>query len=518
MKKLGLGIFLVLTLLVQSKTTVKAAFNPDLNGDGVVNAIDYALFIPKFGNPYTLLDYNTFLGSFGKTVATNKMQVGVIYGGLTSNNHKQRNATSAILAHPEWQSLWPYFTVVRSGDTIQIDQDDQRIVDQEIQLSSTAGINFWIFEGMPTPDAENVIGELNMYMNSQYKSSLKFSLLIAPDDLTQTNWQQKYIPLLTGYLKDPQYVKVKNGQPVLSIMLFDNLVKSLGEAGAKQRMLDFSNAMQSSLGVKPYLSMVDLGSSTSYAKAKYFGFDARSSYLGSPYAVYNVHGSPFSKMADGTATYWDTFKKSDLDYIPSVSTGLDGRPRGQDLYSGMGWNANSAWTQKATPQEIGNLTTRAVNWVKNNTSVTSAHLLTISEWSDVAEGQWILPTLGDGNGRLNAIAKALGGKQMATPISPYVDNPPPLPPTDPVTINAPIVSGATVKANQPIHITGKADIAARITMQLGASTYSFVNYKGSTFGTASFAIDMPALPAGGPYTLSVNGDVVPLKITNIMVK
>lgn len=38
----------------------------DLNGDGKVDINDYNLLLSKFGNPYTIFDYNNLVGNFGK--------------------------------------------------------------------------------------------------------------------------------------------------------------------------------------------------------------------------------------------------------------------------------------------------------------------------------------------------------------------------------------------------------------------------------------------------------------------
>jgi hypothetical protein len=39
----------------------------DLNQDHYVNLADYSLLISKYGNPYTLADYNNIIKNFGKT-------------------------------------------------------------------------------------------------------------------------------------------------------------------------------------------------------------------------------------------------------------------------------------------------------------------------------------------------------------------------------------------------------------------------------------------------------------------
>ena len=47
-----------------------ASGNGDLNGSGTVDLLDFNLLISKFGDPYTLLDFNHIILNFGKIVAT----------------------------------------------------------------------------------------------------------------------------------------------------------------------------------------------------------------------------------------------------------------------------------------------------------------------------------------------------------------------------------------------------------------------------------------------------------------
>lgn len=542
--KINYKILIISTLVYLSYLIgvdhILAAISPDINNDNIVDISDYNLVSQNFESLYTTFDFNTVVSNFGNIIQSppsptplssslpsatpvpqttptpqpaNKVNVGVLFGGLDSNNHQERNETEGILAFDQWRDRWPYYTIIRSDTptniTIDMHQDDQRVFDQSMQLASAAGIDYWIFEGMPVN--ETTIFGLNKFMNSQYKNSMHYTLMVSASRFGEATWKEKYIPILTKYFQDSQYLNVDGQRPLLYIMGFDKLVTSLGSEGARQRMIDVKGEIQSAIGPFPYLAMVDNGSQTSYSNAIYYRFEARTSYLGGAGgATSGQQGSPYATLANANASYWNTFIGPGASYIPTVATGLDPRPKfANSLFHD--WNPDSPWFLQGSPEEIANQVLRAVNWVKKNPNNASAKTLFIAHWSSFSEGQWIVPTISGGNARLNEISKVLGGRIMAAPTSPYAENPPPTHPINPVTITN-LKNLSKVKVNQPIHIIGEADYATRITMKMGSNKVFFINVKGGD-GSRTFELDLPPYPYEGPNDLKITGDVIPLTIT-----
>ncbi len=340
---------------------------------------------------------------------------------------------------------------------------------------------------------------------------MHYTLMVSASRFGEATWKEKYIPILAKYFQDPQYLRANGKKPLLYIMGFDKLVADLGSVEASQRMIDVKGAIQSAIGPFPYLAMVDSGSKDSYSNAAYYRFESKTSYLGgSGGASYGQTGAPYINLADANAKYWDTFVGAGLDYIPTVATGLDPRPKFANALF-HDWGPNSAWFLQGSAKEIANQVSRAVNWVKKNPNNASAKTLFIAHWSSPGEGQWIVPTIKEGNARLNEISKVLGGKIMTTPVSPYAGNPPPEHPTNPVTITN-LKNLSKVKVNQPIHIIGEADYATRITMKMGSNKLFFINVKGGD-GSRTFELDLPPYPYEGQVDLKITGDVIPLTIT-----
>ena len=116
---------------------------------------------------------------------------------------------------------------------------------------------------------------------------------------------------------------------------------------------------------------------------------------------------------------------------------------------------------------------------------------------------------------------------MSTPVSPYASNPPARHSQGTVTLFSPFdKDGAVLSANQDIVVSGRAPMAARLTIRiLGSGTghvseLFFINGKG-TLAERNFTVTLPGLPAGGPYYLvvtGVDGDVKYYKVFGIQVK
>ena len=513
-----------------------AANFPDLNNDNKVNIFDYNILVAAFGKTgaigwikadidkngkVNIFDYNLLVANFGKT-DPDKVLVGVrfwpAYFAYGNNGHYKRNTHEQWLANPQWKDRWPYYTIIRSdtptNTTIDIHQDDQRVIDQEIQLAAAAGLDYWALETNSIDPKWN----LSVYLKSPYKNQLKFALITAMGDLAGEKWEG-YVSSMIGFFKDAQYVRVGGQRPLLFMEQFDGFVSKLGgKEAAKRKMEEFSNRVKAAVGTKPYLVLFNWSSESSWQDAKYFSFDAQALY--NCRTVERVSDAPYSSLTAGCEERWARFTSSDLGYVPTAQVAYDPRSRSE---AKTGEDASNAiWYRKGSPTEIANHVKRAMNWVRANPSIANANTVLIAAWSDYSEGGWLEPTLREGNARLNALAKVLGGRQMAVPPSPYASIPSPAPhPVGNVT-NLSVSEGTTFKANQPIHITGNAPAAARINFKLNRSERAFINgdsnnyYKQDTLG---FAVDLPALPPGGPYNLVISSpDIETVRIKNIMIR
>lgn len=456
------------------------------------------------------------------------------FPGYPSNNHTVRNAQAQLLASgglltpvQDWSDRWPYFTIVRSDDAIEIDEDDQRVIDQEIQLTAASGIDYWAIEADWIEQESGYNYALTLYNSSPHKSLLKHALIVTAETLAAQDWRQGYLQKIVKQMKDPQYVRVsEKNQPLLYMWRFDALVDKLGVQAAQQRLSEFAGAVALSAGVSPYIVMMDLGSKQSLPAAADFSARARTSYLGEYRSCGN--GNPYSAIMSDNANQWNANKDSNLNYIPLVTVGMDPRPKSFDkeLFE---FGNDPPWCQQGTPNEIAENVKAAVEWVKNNRQVTSeTNTVLIAAWMDITESGWLVPTRKYQNARLNAISKVLGGRTMDVPAPPYSFGTLPKREKGSIRDIAP-VGGTVLKVNKPVIVSGTAPMAARLKVLITGNGVKretiFLNGKG-TSKERKFTVELPGLPAGGPYTLTIVGvakdpefnDVQFSRVENITVK
>lgn len=447
------------------------------------------------------------------------------FPGYTSGNHKIRNAQEQLLAsgaflNPpiSWSDRWPYYSVVRSDNTIDIHEDDQRIIDQEIQLASDAGIDYWALEVDWIEDDTNYNYALNLYRSSPNKNLLKFSLILTAETLKADSWNKEYLSRISESLLDKQYLKSTSGRPILYMWRFDSLVSELGESKTKERMRQFVQSIETQTGLKPYIVMMDLGSRNTYSTAAEYSVDARTSYLGSYDSC--GKGGPYTALVMDNLNQWNSYKASDLNYIPLVTIGMDPRPKSFDKNL-FDFGKDPDWCQQGTPQQIAGNVKQAIEWVKTNNSVThESNTILLAAWMDITESGWLVPTLHEGNARLNALSKVLGGQIRNTPLSPYTQTDPPRHKQGIIT-DLSLTDNSVLHSGVPFVISGKAPMATRMKIRLQGSgnlvdTY-FLNGKG-TLQDRTFSIELPPMPPGGPYVLTITGadyDVKYIKVYNI---
>lgn len=515
MKKILTALSFLLVASFFATPTVKADSTSDVNRDGVVNIFDYNLLIDQKGS-LAASEFVEFKSNFDKLVTSTPVppvpvsqnsgpKVGVLFGGLASDKHTKRNETEGVMAFPEWKDRLPYFTVVRSKDTLTINQDDQRVIDQEIEMASAAGLDYFLFEGFPGNYANSSNYGINMYLNSPKKSLLQFAMLISTERFTNPEINDKNIDTLIPYFKDSGYLSW-NSRPVLFLFTLDRVVADIGQAKTTAYIKALKQSIKTKIGSEPYLVLIDNGSQANLPLAKSFGFDARSSYLGGTGNLSrSVKSQQYPYLAELNRNYWDTYSGSDLDYIPSAMMGIDPRPKARNVIF-HDWGDDPVWVQQGTPKQLADQIGSAVDWVKSNKKVAKAGLVLVAHWSSIAEGQWLVPTLSEGNARLNAIAKVLDGRQMNAPTSPYADGSLPALPLGNLAITSP-KKMTGFDRNATIHVTGSAPFASRVNLKLGTSSLFFINVKGGLGGDKdnyNFDVELIAPIDSGRYTLSVS--------------
>ena len=498
-KTFYLGTFaLIILFLYVPKINAQTNNNLDINGDGIITAADYDILVDNFSNPYSLFDFNKLISQLGTTFNTpsptvvptspptaaptiDEVNVGAIY--FSGSHGTNRNEIEGLLAKDSLKYIWPYFTIVRSPDTIDIHEDDQRIMDQEIDLAADAGIDYFAFHG-----GDQTYG-FRLYMNSTKKNRLKFALMGSAENIGS--------PTMIAYFQDPQYYRV----PPLNQPLFIDRATPSDLSVYAQNVEQARLTAKQSIGVKPFIATQlmspNFGSRLS--------LDARSFYFISNGCTST--GQPYSSLANGAVSAWDSALHTS-DVIPTAMIGLDPRPKIAN-YLLHDWGSSPPWCENGTPSEIANHVKAAYIWAKRNSS---SKTILLYAWNEYAEGGWLVPTIEGGNSRLNAIARAIGGIERSAPISPYIADPPAEHPMGYITIESPLPN-TIIASGQQLILSGRATAQARMNIKIGGKLMTYINGKGGG-PNRSFSITVPKPDTKGVYNLIIESPDIPRTVVN----
>jgi len=94
-------------------------------------------------------------------------------------------------------------------DSVEIRELTQDIMDKEIRYAHDAGIDYWAFDWYS--DATGLATARHLYLSSKIKNLIKFCFMWPPP-------RADYPTLVNKYFKDPSYLKVLGGRPVLYLL------------------------------------------------------------------------------------------------------------------------------------------------------------------------------------------------------------------------------------------------------------------------------------------------------------
>ena len=114
----------------------------------------------------------------------------------------------------------------------------------------------------------------------------------------------------------------------------------------------------------------------------------------SSYAIYGKHNEPFSNIMQYAVDEWENFRKSGMQYVPTVSYGWNPEPRFHNPVSWIGVPKHS-WADYATSENITEHVTYAYSYMQHKMvkDFTKANTMIAYAWNEHDEGGWICPTI-----------------------------------------------------------------------------------------------------------------------------
>ncbi len=307
----------------------------------------------------------------------------------------------------EFQWKAPYYSVILDDYHILARATTQEIIDDQIKYASEAGIDYFAYLYY----AGALSTALTLHFTSARKEDVKFCMIVDSGRLNSS-----VVSLLANYYFKRSFYKTVNiegiDRPLLYLFQCNTNTAS---------MIASLRAACTASGVNnPYIVAMH----THLCEG--IDYDAVSNY-----AVGGYGGESYSSLALKAADNWDDQKNAGHKVIPLVTSGWDPRSwmKTRNPYPWHDPNINS-WTVPGTPVEIANHLQDGIDWLNNNSTTAEANTILIYAWNEFSEGGWICPTKGEGDARLEEIAKVLvngDGNSVSGPEAITIPSPTPLP-------------------------------------------------------------------------------------------
>jgi hypothetical protein len=300
----------------------------------------------------------------------------------------------------------PFFAEVARDNTVRINGDSQAIMDQEIELASAAGLDYWVFVGYQANDSMSVA--LHLYRASALRQRIRFCMF---SDLLSWGGDGRLGPMAHFHLdlmRDPLYMR-EGGRPLYYFGFFSEKIiaeRWRDPAALREAIREFRRrAMALGLG-DPYIVLSAQPQAGAQWAADY-GLDALSAY-----AIAESRGrQPYAALAALAERRWDAAAATSFPVVPTVMSGWDRRPR---VEAPVPWERNQRpgvgiehYYETAQPAEIADHLRRALDWVAARRSSSEPSTVLIYAWNENDEGGWLIPTYPFNDSRLQAIGATL---------------------------------------------------------------------------------------------------------------
>lgn len=313
-------------------------------------------------------------------------------------------AVESSLGPAKWHQRLPFFAKVDGKNRVRLDGSAPATVEQEIEYATQAGLDYWTF-GANSLESPMAYG-LRAYLASKKPHHIKFSLMTSPNCSRLRD--AAYIARLAQWMKDPRYLCVLDGRPVLYLLTWYASKENTPEEYHKA-IADLRAGLRRASLPEPYLVMMNFKPSEARRWVDLGGGDAVSSYT----AQGGGRNAPYAELARHAEHFWDSCKETGAQVVPVIMSGWDRRPRVEHPVPWETWQKPNEgigkFYQPPKPEELAKHVRHALDWLKVNRSAAPAQIAIIYAWNEFDEGGWLAPTLSpDGTANLQRV-EAVGG-------------------------------------------------------------------------------------------------------------
>jgi hypothetical protein len=292
-------------------------------------------------------------------------------------------AMQKSLGPAKYHARLPWFADVKGDGKVKLDAGKQKIMDAEIAMAASAGLDYWAFLLYPERDVMSV--SLKQYLKARQRKDIGFCMVLhnalkVPDN----EWPQE-LKRMIKLMKEPGYVTVLNGRPLVYEF------EARGTKAAGQTRFDEFRAAAKDEKLNPYCVFMGWNPAPDWAAQSPKGFDAVSHY-----ARASDLPSDFAGLVlENEEWMWGGAARDQVPYIPLVTAGWNKEPRKDNPVSwelGHGYHKQTVFIPPATSGEIAKHLQNALNFVKENPKTCQANAIIIYAWNEHDEGGWLVPT------------------------------------------------------------------------------------------------------------------------------
>ncbi len=308
----------------------------------------------------------------------------------------------------QWRDRLPFYAKVKLDASVEVRSDTPKVMDKEIDYARHGGIDFWAFcyyhpRSWREADRFNYGWQLYLSSKKRLKPNFCFILQGGSHMGPKEEWPQTADQFVRMF-QMTSYQKVCGNRPLLFVFSCENIAPMFGSEIEAHKAFDLLRSKSRAAGAgDPYVVAQVFSASDGAKYLDAFGWNAISSYSAPGGGEHREY--PYSSLAEANPGYWERFRATGKQVIPTVNAGWDGRPRLTELsiakyYSGP-------WYTMPTPAELADNLRSAVAWNRANQANAEANMVLIYAWNETDEGGWLVPTRKEGTKRLDAIRMEL---------------------------------------------------------------------------------------------------------------
>jgi hypothetical protein len=340
----------------------------------------------------------------------NRIVVGAIrWDAWHGDRSEVGKAVERCLSPKQWHGRLPFFAEILGEDAARIDGASQPVMDREIRYAQMAHLDYWAFV---LYDERNPMSlGLNYYLSSTRKDGLRFCVIVELGHWTTAESAAKEFERVAELTSRPEYQKVVGGRPLLYVI--DNertgpIAKAAwGVRQPRVALNQLRTLVRSKGGGDPYMVIQDWRPERASALRVEANADAMSSYS------YQRDGknAAYSQLALEAEQFWDECRRTGSSVVPIVMTGWDRRPRVERPVFWETWQRPNVGIEKfyrePTAAELSQHVRLALAWVRTHPDAAATKAILIYAWNENDEGGWLVPTLKEGDWRVQAVKSAL---------------------------------------------------------------------------------------------------------------